>query len=335
MAFRDNLLKSWQRANALTLILWPLSLVYRAIFFIRKKSYQCGLLASYKAPVPIMIVGNLTVGGTGKTPLVIHLVSVLRDLGYKPGVISRGYHGEAKQYPYSVEIDSLVSESGDEPALIVRRTQVPMVVGPNRRANIEQLLSQNAVDIVISDDGLQHFALQRDIELCLIDETTILSNTCLLPAGPYREPLSRLNSVDLIIKHQQKTVGESAVNASNVFAMSLKASEPQKVVDADDSIRIFDKQASIHAVAGIGNPQRFFSTCEQLGLDFESHSFADHHQFDAQDLEFGDQRAVLMTEKDAVKCAGFDNDRLWFLPVDAELSAGFEDALSKLLNRKK
>jgi len=336
MAFRDHLLKSWQHATVLTVFLWPLSVLYRAVFFIRKQCYQLGVFSSYKAPVPVIIIGNLTVGGTGKTPLVIHLVSVLRELGYTPGVISRGYHGDAASYPLFVTATTPVSESGDEPALIVRRTDVPMAVGPNRRANIEQLLSQSNVDIIISDDGLQHLALERDVEICLIDETTNAANHSLLPAGPYREPLSRLKSVDIIVRHRQSDPLKVNAATGKNFTMILNASEPQSINNQSDSSNlIFDKKVPIHAVAGIGNPQRFFSTCEQLGLEFQAHSFADHHQFKVQDFDFGDQRSVLMTEKDAVKCTHFENDKLWFLPVDAQLSSGFTNILADLIKAKK
>jgi len=165
MALRDSILKSWQQPNALTLFLWPLSLIYRLLFFIRKKCYQWGIFSSYRASVPVVIVGNLTVGGTGKTPLVIHVIELLRRHGYNPGVISRGYSGQANAYPLEVTLKTPVNESGDEPALIVKRTGVPMFVGPVRGDNIDALLAKHSVDVIISDDGLQHLALQRDIEL--------------------------------------------------------------------------------------------------------------------------------------------------------------------------
>ena len=334
MAFRDQLLKSWQQANVLTLALWPLTWLYATVFYIRKKCYQFDLFERFKAPVPVIVVGNLTVGGTGKTPLVIHLVEVLRANGFQPGVISRGYSGNAEQYPLFVNNETPVSESGDEPALIVRRTGVPMTVGSNRRASIELLLSSAKVDVIISDDGLQHLALQRDIEVCLMDETTGSTNTALLPAGPYREPLARLKSVDLIVKHQNHLSAQSGLGDKS-FSMSLKAGEPLPVRKASNEIgQSFDAKSAIHAVAGIGNPQRFFSTCEKIGLDFQEHSYPDHYQFKESDFEFLDGKAILMTEKDAVKCTNFSNEKLWYLPVDAQLSDGFTDSLITLLNTK-
>jgi len=356
MTFRKYLLQSWRHANGLTHLLWPLTLLYRFVYFIRKKLYEFGFFSSYRAPVPVVVVGNLTVGGTGKTPLVIYLVELLREQGYQPGVISRGYSGGSDHYPLVVDHETAVEASGDEPALIVRRTNVPMVVGPDRKANIELLLEQHAVDVVVSDDGLQHLALQRDVEVCLMDETTESSNTYLLPAGPYREPLSRLGSVDLIVRHKQRvlesckeTCGENKAallkheamtrnqfKHLNDFSMVLNASQPQRVCATDLSDQTcLNVSQPLMAIAGIGNPQRFFKTCEQLGYTFESKSYPDHYQFKQADFNVGDQKPILMTEKDAVKCTKFANDQLWFLPVDANLSDGFSDALARSLNIEK
>jgi len=182
MSIKKTLLKSWVKPNVLTSVLKPLSSVYKGAFAARKKAFKHGLFSSYRAPIPVIVVGNLTVGGTGKTPLVIHLVEQLKVLGFAPGVISRGYSGKADSYPLKVVSDTPVSESGDEPALIVKRTGVPMVVGPNREDSIELLLSESAIDLIVSDDGLQHLALERDIEVCLVDDTVSQSNENLLPA---------------------------------------------------------------------------------------------------------------------------------------------------------
>ena len=339
MAFRDRLLNSWQEANTLTALLWPLSLIYRLAFFIRAKLYAFGFFQSYKATVPVIVVGNLTVGGTGKTPLVIHLVDVLRANGFTPGVISRGYSGSAQDYPLFVADDTSPVESGDEPALIVRRTGVPMSVGSDRKASIELLLEEASVDVIISDDGLQHLALDRDIEVCLIDETVDSNNTHVLPAGPYREPLTRLGSVDLVVRHRQRLNAiegrDNGEYDEKSFDMCLKAGEPKQVCQANDELNNkLDVTKPLHAVAGIGNPKRFFSTCDQLGMDFDEYSFPDHYQFEAQDFAFDDEKAILMTEKDAVKCTQFANDKLWFLPVDANLSDGFSDLLLDLLKEK-
>ena len=317
MAFRDSLLSSWQKPTLLTYALIPFSWVYRIVYAIRKLCYRFGIFSSYNADVPVIVVGNLTVGGTGKTPLVIYLVELLRSQGYAPGVISRGYSGDAPTYPLEVTSTTPVEQSGDEPALIVKRTNVPMAVGPNRRANIELLMTNHKIDIVISDDGLQHLALQRDIEVCLVDDTLMTNNEYLLPAGPYREPVSRLQTVDLIVHHQSEDKGVE----HGRHAMVLKASSPRLLNakpegNGEDEAQV--KQLStgdkVHAVAGIGNPQRFFNTCKLEGYQAMEHVFPDHHLFKVSDLEFNDGLPVLMTEKDAVKCRHFNNDNYWYLP---------------------
>lgn len=326
MSIRAAFERSWRKPNLLTAILWPLSLVYWVLFTVKRGAYTLGVFSTFRAPIPVIVVGNLTVGGTGKTPLVVYLVQELRRQGYKPGVISRGYGGNAPQYPYHVQVSSPVAESGDEPALIVRRTNVSMVVGADRRASIELLLELEDIDVVISDDGLQHFALGRDIELCLLDATSPNENSCLLPAGPYREPLSRLQSVDLIVEHGL------SYDAAGRYSMNLEASQPRKVPFNEPVTEgVFDINRRFHAVAGIGNPQRFFNTCRDLGYDFSEHSFADHHTFSVADIDFSDGQ-VLMTEKDAVKCRAFADSRHWYLPVDAKLSDEFNSQLASLLN---
>lgn len=327
MWLRTKLLQSWQQPNILTCLLIPISWLYRGVFSLRKFIYSIGLLPSYRAPIPVVVVGNITVGGTGKTPLVIRLVELLRDNGFNPGVISRGYSGQSSNYPLSVTQRTSVAESGDEPALIVRRTGVPMMVGPNRGDAIKQLIRDHQVDIIISDDGLQHLAMQRDVEICLVDDTNKSSNTHLLPAGSYREPLSRLNSVDLVLLHMPVLVDVQ-------MTMALASSQPQPVRPSSDHVPDgvdWLSQSNIHAVAGIGNPNRFFETCRELGFKITEHAFADHHSFTAQDLNFSDDDLVLMTEKDAVKCLNFANEKHWYLPVDAKLSNEFETRLLELL----
>lgn len=326
MGLKKTLLRSWATPNVLTGLLRPLSLIYRGAFALRRTAFDLGILERYRAPVPVIIVGNLTVGGTGKTPLVVHLVEQLRKQGFTPGVISRGYSGEAKEYPLLVGPETPVFESGDEPALIVRRTRVPMVVGRDRRASIEMLLKSQDLDVIISDDGLQHFALHRDIEICLIDDTSDQKNENLLPAGPYREPLSRLMSVDFLVRH-----GGEVGNAENQFSMSLKPGKPRPVKSSNQCE--FQKNGKIQAIAGIGKPQRFFDTCETLGYDITAHSFGDHHHFSASDIEFG-RSMVLMTEKDAVKCTEIATNSHWYLPVDAELSDGFIEAITAKIRKK-
>jgi len=322
MSFRDRLLKSWQRADGLTIVLWPLSVVYRCLFAMNKLRYRFGFAASYRAPVPVIVVGNISVGGTGKTPLVVFLVEALREAGYTPGVISRGYGGRSDRYPVLVDFNTPAEVCGDEPALIVRRTGVPLCVGPDRSASIKLLLKNNEIDVVVSDDGLQHFAMQRDIEICLIDKTSPQTNHFLLPAGPYREGKSRLSSIDFLVSHRTQE------NSDGGVSMRLEAGKVQPVVDTNT--REFPEDQRIHAIAGIGNPQRFFTTCTRLGLQFDEHVFPDHHRFRKSDIDFAGA-AVLMTEKDAVKCQEIADHCHWYLPVDAKLSAGFIEQLIKKL----
>lgn len=326
MAFRTQLLKSWQEPNLLTWILLPLSWLYQLLFWVRRIAFKTRLLKSYRASIPVIVVGNLTVGGTGKTPMVIYLVELLKKSGYKPGVISRGYSGVADSYPLLVTADTPVHHSGDEPALIVKRTNIPMMVGPNRAESIQNLVAKFGIDIIISDDGLQHLAMQRDIEICLQDSTKNNHNTHLLPAGPYRESLSRLNSVDMVVRHQTEL--SASLNPPD-YEMSLVAEQPQPIKISPE--QAWKSNTRVHAVAGIGNPDRFFDTCRALGFDIIEHAFADHHQFGLADITFNDELPVLMTEKDAVKCLDIATQQHWYLPVNAKLSNGFDKQLLALL----
>jgi len=335
MLIRELVLRSWQHANWLTVLLWPLSLVYGAVFAVNRSLYRLGIKSSYKAPVPLIVVGNLTVGGTGKTPMVIFLIEQLRAKGYSPGVISRGYHGDAAAIAVQVKPDSLVSEVGDEPAMIVHRTQVPMVISANRRAACEMLLKSAKIDIIISDDGLQHHALVRDVEICLLDATTNHTNRYLLPAGSYRESSTRLDSVDFVVEHQSISANMLSRRPGS-FSMQLEASEPTPLKmreKNDNETNNFDAARLTHAVAGIGNPQRFFDTCLNLGYTIKEYRFPDHYRFSDSDLDFGPSAQILMTEKDAVKCARLDNTNRWYLPVDAKLETGFIEALIEKLKK--
>ena len=316
--------RSWQRPNALTLLLWPLSLVYGLLIAVRRTLYRWGVFKVYRARIPVIVVGNVTVGGTGKTPLVIHLVNSLKQAGYQPAVVSRGYGGQATDWPVLVTPNTAPSESGDEPALIAARTGVPVAAGANRRDSIEALCKHAKVDVIISDDGLQHLALARDIEVCVVAARD--NNTHLLPAGPYREPSARAELADFVVtsecankeeKGAEEGVHKRLTSSGCAYAMSLSPRAPIAV--SKYSKISFDATQGIHAVAGIGSPERFFQTCEVQGWQIERHVFPDHHQFCARDIEFNDDKPVLMTEKDAIKCRKFAHDRHWALPVDAKL----------------
>ena len=333
---RQALQNSWQQPNLLTVLLWPLSLLYRLGFLLKKGAYRLGVCRAYRAPVPLIVVGNITVGGTGKTPLVVHLVEQLRLLGYTPGVISRGYGGQSDTYPLWVTQDTPAEVAGDEPVLIQRRCNVPLVVGPDRRADIELLLKSGSVDIIVSDDGLQHFAMGRDIEICVVDASRPQSNQHLLPAGPYREPLSRLQSVDMLVTHRKPGWSDDAQQGTDnqdteTIVMSLQASDPLPLIQSEQ--QALDTSQGLHAVAGIGNPQRFFHSCREQGWQIVEHAFEDHHRYSASDLLFGDSLPVIMTEKDAVKCKKIATEAHWYLPVSAKMSASFNRKLALLLER--
>ncbi len=272
-------------------------------------------------PVPVLVVGNVTVGGTGKTPLVIALARRATERGLKVVVISRGYGADAGDYPLSVSADDDPARVGDEPLLIARRAAVPVVLDPRRDRALQRAVGEHGADLVISDDGLQHYALPRSAEVVVIDADRGLGNGRCLPAGPLREPASRLRAVDVLIANGGSWPGATT--------MTLEPAPPIRLSDGEslpaDAFAI--RFPRVHGVAGIGHPQRFFRTLEALGLAVIPHAFADHHAFRPQDLAFGDDLPVIMTEKDAVKCRGFDDPRLWTLPVQASLPPGTLDAI--------
>ncbi len=309
---------AWYRQANWLYLLWPLSLLYRAISTLRRGLFLSGRLKSYKAPVPVIIVGNISVGGTGKTPLVIALVKSLQRAGYRPGIVSRGYGSAAPIYPFLVSADGNPLHCGDEPLLMAIRTGVPVVIDANRVAAAQQLLDQHCCDIIVSDDGLQHYALQRDIELVVIDGQRGFGNSRLLPMGPLREAISRLNSVDFIVCNGQPL---ELPGQPRQYLMQLKPLSLTKLTGGETlPIQDWTQTKRVHALAGIGNPQRFYQTLQRLGFDVIPHSFVDHHDYCASDLQFADDLAIIMTEKDAVKIRALNApDNCWFLPVQAEI----------------
>jgi len=313
---------SWYQTHPLRWLLLPLSFLYRLVIFVRKQAYQRDLLTRHKMPVPVIIVGNISIGGTGKTPFVIWLAEQLKQAGFQPGIISRGYGGHSPTYPLDVSPDSNASHSGDEPLLICRRTQCPVVVDPNRSEAAVHLLSQHHCDVIISDDGLQHYALQRDIEITLVDGSRRFGNKLCLPAGPLREPMSRLNSVDFVIYNG----GES----NPCYQMQLVAEEWINLAHPDQRMPL-DAFAGkeIHAMAGIGHPQRFFDLLCDYKMIVHPHAFDDHHAFKASDVYFADDLPLLMTEKDAVKCQPYAQKNHWYLPVSARLDDSLTQAIIK------
>lgn len=353
--FRHLIFSGWSQANWLTYVLLPLTVIYRLLSWLRERLYNASWLERYQAKVPVIIVGNISVGGTGKTPLTIALAKQLISRGFKPGVISRGYGGSALEWPQRVDQKSNPHYIGDEPVLVARRNICPVVVGPDRGKAIDLLLSENDCDIILSDDGLQHYALQRDIELSVVDAQRRHLNVFCLPSGPLREPVSRLKSVDMVILHTTKEgallkndehldvlskmgLSNGVEKTSNPISVTTNSNAPlftmyleQKPVKALLSDATLTS-GTVHAVAGIGHPQRFFNALSNIGFDVIEHPFEDHHQFVASDFKFNDRFPIVMTEKDAVKCESFANKKFYYLPVEAKLNDAMLSEFDKLVD---
>ncbi len=299
--------------------------VYRALRALHVAPYRFGWRTPTRIAVPVVVVGNLTVGGSGKTPLVIALVEALRARGRRPGVVSRG-HGGTQRRALLLDEVPLPAQVGDEPCLIRRRTGVPVAVGRDR-ARAAALLLERAVDVVISDDGLQNPGFGRDIAICVIDGQRRFGNGRLLPAGPLREPQSRLPDFEFrVCNGGAAQDGETPMRLAGEVAVAIDRSAQSRPLEAFAGQRV-------HAVAGIGNPQRFFIALRAHGIEVAAHAFADHHAFAPSDLEFGDGLPVLMTEKDAIKCMDFGMPGLWCVPVRAELPQAFLEQLMARLDR--
>lgn len=321
------LVSSWYNKHPIRWLLAPLSGVYRLIMQIRKYCYQHDFFNRYKAAVPVIIVGNITAGGTGKTPFVIWLCQQFKQAGYRPGVISRGYGGNYTQKLMEVTPESDPTITGDEPVVISSSTQCPVIVSADRKASCEALVTHHGCNIIISDDGLQHYRLQRDIEIVIVDGKRLFGNEYCLPAGPLREPLTRLEEVDF-------TVVNSGDNHS--LSMQLTHSALIKLSDQTQTKNIADfAGATVHAVAGIGNPHRFFEQLRVAGIKIIEHAFADHHNYQMSDLQFNDQRPIIMTEKDAVKCRQFCDDRTWYVATETIVSDHLFDSINQLIRNKR
>ena len=334
--------REWQRLGGGALVFLPLALVFRAASLLRRALYRAGILRSWKAPVPVIVVGNITAGGTGKTPLVIAVVELLRAAGRSPGVVSRGY---GRVPPTEADPRGVVrvlpgvatpEHFGDEPVLIARRTRVPVYLSPDRPAAVRALLAAHPeVDVLVSDDGLQHYALGRDVEIAVVDGERLFGNGLPLPSGPLREPVSRLREVDCAVVNGGNS---DSVPAPRQFAMHLAGERFVSLAGQDLAPAEFALAARGHrvaAVAGIGSPARFFAHLERLGVAAERHPFPDHHHFQPRELRLPGVDLVVMTEKDAVKCAAFADARMWFLRVEAALPPEFDAfLLERLADRK-
>ncbi len=308
-------MKFWYRRGLLAWLLWPASLVFSVVVVMRKLLYKVRILKSAHPGIPVIVVGNITVGGSGKTPLVIWIAEELKKKGWSPAIISRGY-GVKLDVPRAATVASDAAEVGDEPVLIARRTGCPVWVGPDRIAVAAALRGAHPdVDVLVLDDGLQHYAMRRDVEIAVLDPRG-LGNGFLLPAGPLREPRWRLRTVDAVVAHGGA--------AQRDFAMALAGEEVHRMTDARERrpLKSFAGER-VHAAAGIGDPNRFFLHLGRAGVKVIPHPFPDHHPFSAQDLEFGDGLPVILTEKDAVKLRAAARPDWWVLPVSARLDPGF------------
>jgi tetraacyldisaccharide 4'-kinase len=326
---------NWLQKQWLTFTLWhllllPISWLFSIVVTLRRFLYKSGFFHSYRLNVPVIVVGNINVGGAGKTPIVIWLAEQLKLSGYKPGIISRGY-GSSLVGIATVSPDSDPSDVGDEPVLIAMRTACPVFVGAKRvEVGLALLKAHPECDIIISDDGLQHYALQRDVELVVFDSVKGFGNGALLPAGPLREPISRLKTVDVIVGNGLQS-GVSQVVTPVPIEMQLKASTFYNLNNRQLELSPAEFAGkSITAVAGIGNPDRFFHQLSAMGLHFKSKAYNDHYQYRAQDFEDIDTDIVIMTEKDAVKCTSFARPSFWVLPVRAQID---KQLLTNVINK--
>ena len=319
--------KFWFSQNILAWLMLPLSLGYCAVSTIRRWLYQHHYLRVRASSVPLIVVGNIAIGGTGKTPLIIALCGILKQKGFKVGVVSRGY-GASISGLHDVSETDKASHAGDEPLLIRQRTGCPVIICANRPAAVEAIVEKYGCNLVLSDDGLQHYAMQRDLEIAVVDATRMHGNGFCLPAGPLREPVSRLQSVDMVVY--------------NIDSSELGQHRPEFGLYPAPAIKLFDGSnmlleeftgQRVHAVAGIGNPQRFFSLLRRTGVSVIEHAFDDHHHYQSADLDFGDELPVLMTEKDAVKCREFAKANWWSINVEASVNEQFTEQLFALLQR--
>jgi tetraacyldisaccharide 4'-kinase len=322
--------RQWYQPTPAGALLAPLGWLFGAGAALRRALFRSGAFRPVGLPVPVIVIGNITVGGSGKTPLTIHLARAMRQAGRHPGIVSRGYGAQAS-HPRAVDASGSARDFGDEPLLIARRTGCPVWVGHDRAAAAQALLAAHPqCDLLLADDGLQHYRLARDLEIAVVDGERPFGNGRLLPAGPLREPVARLEDVDAIVINGE---GPAPVGRAPIFRMRLV---PGPLYNLRDPARAATPEElagpGIHAAAGIGHPARFFATLNSLGIAAVPHAFPDHHAYAPADLDLPGARAIVVTEKDALKCASFADDRFWVLPVDAELDP---DLMPLLLNAAK
>ena len=321
--------QSWYQKKLWLWLLWPLSLLTKFIVRRKRQKFLTQPNLSWKPNIPIVVVGNVVVGGTGKTPMVIWLSKLLESKGFKPGIVTRGYGGSSTRRPFIVDNDTSVNVSGDEPLIIYKNTLRPVCISTSRISAIKRLMEETDVDVIISDDGLQHYKMDRDLEIVIFDGNRGIGNGLCLPAGPMREPIERIEEADFI------------VSSSKITDIRTKHQNHLMTYQPIEWARIYDNKRfnasswplskNVHAVAGIGNPAKFYKTLSNLGLNPIQHSFPDHYQFSEEDLDFGDSLPIIMTEKDAVRCLNMQSKNLWYLSVEAQFEN--KDLEEKILNK--
>lgn len=317
----------WYGNHPLRWVLWPVSLVYRLVAGVRRGAYQRRFLPVVELAVPVVVVGNISVGGTGKTPFIIWLAERLKQRGVRVGIVARGYRGGAESWPQWVSADSDPKVVGDEPVLLARRTGCPVVAGPDRVAAAELLLERSPVDVLLSDDGLQHYRLARRLEIAVVDGARGMGNGLCLPAGPLREPTDRLRDVDAIV------VNGGVWGHAGVFRAEAVVTRVQQIKgNAQRTLAAF-RGRPVHAVAGIGNPERFFDLLDAAGLDVIPHPLDDHADLTAEHLRFAQAGSVLVTEKDAVKCETLAHDDVWCVSVDLQFQPNAAARLIQIVVR--
>lgn len=332
------LISQWYQPSArLYWLLVPLSLLFKLLVSLRRCLYQMGVLRTHVLPVPVVVVGNITVGGTGKTPLVIALAEQLRAAGYQPGIISRGYLG-VRNDVCAVTLHSDPAQVGDEPVLLATRLQLPVFVGKDRVATAQALLAEYpSVNILISDDGLQHYRLPRDIEIVVIDAARGFGNGQVLPAGPLREPLANLRTVDAIVYNGILAVDVHGMRKKThanppCFEMQLQGDQLVRLHEINEKVSVNSFCGKVvHAIAGIGHPERFFASLRAKGMQVIPHAFPDHYGFCQQDLDSLSAQCIVMTEKDAIKCRLLSHPEAWYLPVSATIEEAFFTHMHDLL----
>ncbi|HHJ15317.1 MAG TPA: tetraacyldisaccharide 4'-kinase [Gammaproteobacteria bacterium] len=317
----------WYGKSGTALALLPLSWLYCLLVWLRRKLYRCGILQRRCLDCRVMVVGNINVGGSGKTPLVTAIARRAQDMGLQVGILARGYRGRARHWPQAVHADSDPRQVGDEAVLLARETGAAVFAGPDRITAGRALLQAGPCDIIICDDGLQHLALQADTEIAVVDAAYGTGNGYCLPAGPLREPAARLREVDAVVTLRD--------NTDAAFSMRLQSLPLRCIMDPSQTCDLNSLRGqNVHAVAGIAHPQRFFDSLHEAGLNIRPHIFADHHPFQAAELDFGDNAPVLMTAKDALKCEPFARPNWWSVPVEAQLDASLEAWLTEILDQE-